>query len=96
MLRYFSRISSFVRVFSSVMASLASRSLRARPSVPSASRAASIPRARSSSLSACYADSMSTFFTYCWVSVEAPSFDVLSALRAAARSMPMGSTPECS
>ncbi len=84
-------------VFSSVIASFASRSLRAMPSVPSLARALLIAACFSSSVSAESAASISTFLTYCCVRVEAPSCESSSiALRAAARTMPITSTPACS
>ncbi len=81
-----------VVVFSSEMASLASRSLREYPSMPSDSVAAAI--ASASPLRT--AVSSRTFFTYCCVSVEAPWVASLEAFFTAARSMPVGSIPPCS
>jgi hypothetical protein len=39
---------------------------------------------------------MSTFFTYCCVSVDAPSFWSLRRVLTVARAMPVGSMPPCS
>jgi len=81
-------MSFLVIVFSSVMASLASRSLRIRL----VSRAAWTP----ATSPAADAASISTFLTYCWVSVEPPWTSVVVAFFTAARTRPCGSMPPCS
>ncbi len=94
MLRYPTRISSFVYSFSRLMASFASLSLRSRV----LSWQSSIP-ARSASMSppeSTIASWMQTFLMYCCVRVEAPCRLSLVALLTAARMMPCASTPLCS
>jgi hypothetical protein len=84
-----------VIVFSSVIASFASRSLRAMPEEPELSRASASACARCAGSGIASAASISTFFTYCCVSVEAPSFCPIRVFTAA-RAMPCTSIPACS